>query len=123
MIMVPPSDTPPAHFAEGCCVSLVALAATMLHRRHMALSMRANTHFSLKRLLYSSITALAPALGLLNFLAVTSPRMHTGVVLAQHVVVAGVMACFMELLLLLCYRTSLVRGDGSERDVPGISKS
>ena len=41
----------------------------------------------------------------------------------QHVVVAATMACFMELLLLLCFRTSLARGmepsEPSELPGPG----
>jgi len=42
--------------------------------------------------------------------------------MAQHAIVAFVMACFMELLLLLCYRMSLADdGAGDEASVPGIT--
>lgn len=111
----------PAHFNVGCGISLLGLLATLCIHSARTRHMRTQTAFSAKRLLYRAITSLAPAICVINFLAVTSPPSHKFAGLVQHIVVAGSMAAFMELLLLLCYRTSLAPDGGGEADVPGIA--
>lgn len=117
-------------YYAGCIVSLLGLLVTLAHHKSTVRALRARTAFSAKRLLYRLILSLAPALAAINFLAVTSPSpaVHRFAGFAQHVLVAGVMACFMELLLLLLFRTSLasVRPEydpaaGSEAAIPGIA--
>ena len=115
-------DLVPAHYRTGCCISLAGLAATTIYHERMRQRMRASTVLSAKRVLYHAITCLSPAICIVNTLAVTSPSMHATARLMQHVIVAGSMWAFMELLLLLCYRMFLAReAGGSEREMPGIS--
>ena len=112
----------PDGFSAGCWISAVGLAATLAHHRLLTRRLRARTAFSAKRLLYRLITGLAPALAIINVVAVTSPPMHKGCAVAQHIIVAFVMACFMELLLLLCFRISLAdEASGGEASLPGIN--
>lgn len=113
------STSPPLHFASGCAVSAACLVATLLLHRRLDREHAARAS-SAKRALYRVILCLAPALGMVNFLAVTSPPMHHGATVVQHVVVAGIMMGFMELLLLLCYRVSLADEEGGEAAVPAI---
>ena len=91
----------PQHYQLGCAVALCCLIFTLLMHRRAVETLRARTVFSSKRVLYRLITGLAPAIAWVNFAAVTSPPMHRVAALAQHCLVAFVMACFMELLLLL----------------------
>ena len=124
--MQPSSRSPPPHFATGCTLALIGFFITLAFHRRRVSQMQKATVFSAKRLLYRLILCLAPVICCINLLAVTSPPLHDLCALAQHIVVALVMAAFMELLLLLCYRTSLARqGDAgpaaSEADVPGIA--
>ena len=112
----------PDGYAVGCWISAVGLAATLAHHRQLVRGLRARTAFSAKRLLYRLITGLAPALAVVNVVAVTSPPMHKACAVAQHVIVAFVMTCFMELLLLLCFRISLAEeASGGEASLPGIN--
>lgn len=111
----------PEHFHAGCTIASTGLIFTFLHHHLNRRQLRIHTVLSAKRVLYTLITNLAPALGLVNFLAVTSPPMSSVCGLAQHIVVAVVMASFMELLLLLCYRTSLSLDGSSDKNVPPIS--
>ena len=62
--------------AELVLVSSACLLATLLLHRRAVAALRAAAPFSAKRMLYRLITSLAPAIGLVNFLAVTSPPMH-----------------------------------------------
>jgi hypothetical protein len=111
----------PTHYGFGCVISVTSLSITLVYHHCMRARMRASTVLCAKRVLYALIQTLAPALAVVNFLAVTSPPMHQTCGIAQHLIVASVMAAFMELLLLLCYRTSLARDGGREKDVPPIS--
>ena len=111
----------PEGYATGCAVAALALLLTLLLHHRASRVLRAGTSFSAKRLLYSIISSLASGIAMVNFLAVTAPELHKGAALAQHTLVAGVMACFMELLLLMLYRTSLAKGDDQEAQVPGIA--
>ena len=115
------APTLPDGFGAGCWLSAVGLVATLLHHRHLVRLLRKNTSFSAKRILYRLIIGLAPALAIVNMFAVSSPPMHTGCHVAQHVIVAITMACFMELLLLLCYRQSLAEDASGETTLPGIN--
>ena len=115
------AHTPPPSYATGCALAALALLVTLLLHHRASRVLHAGTSFSAKRLLYSMISGLAPGIALVNFLAVTAPMLHKGAALAQHTLVAGVMACFMELLLLLLYRTSLAKGGDEEAQVPGIA--
>ena len=77
-------------------MAFVGLSTTLvMHKRDLVL-LRANA-LSAKRLLYQLIVGLAPAIAVFNFLAVTSPPFARVALLAQHIVVAGTMLCFMEL--------------------------
>ena len=118
---MPQADSVPPSFGLGCVVSAFGLLLTGVHHRHLVRTLHATTTFSAKRCLYRLIVSLAPALAVVNFIAVTSPPMHKECAMAQHAIVAFVMACFMELLLLLCYRMSLADSAGDEASVPGIT--
>ena len=110
----------PQGYRVGCLMAFVGLSTTLvMHKRDLVL-LRANA-LSAKRLLYQLIVGLAPAIAVFNFLAVTSPPFARVALLAQHIVVAGTMLCFMELLLLLLYRTALARGAREEAELPGIA--
>ena len=110
----------PLHYSVGCAIASLGLMATIvLHWRAMVTLKK--SPFSAKRMLYGFILRLAPALAVLNFLSVTSPPMHRVTELLQHMVVAGCMASFMELLLLLLYRTSLAPEGSDESRLPGIT--
>jgi len=110
----------PRGYRVGCLLALVGLLTTLvMHRRGVA-QLRAND-LSAKRLLYQLIVGLAPAIAVFNYLAVTSPPFARVALLAQHIMVAVTMFCFMELLLLLLYRTSIAHGASEEADFPGIA--
>ena len=112
---------PPEHYQIGLMIATIGLFITMgLHRRAVRI-LRARTAFSSKRVLYRLITGLPPAIAWVHFLAVTSPPMHRVAALAHHCLVAFVMACFMELLLLLLFRTARAgEGGVDESAVPAI---
>jgi len=110
----------PRGYRVGCLLALVGLLTTLvMHRRGVA-QLRAND-LSAKRLLYQLIVGLAPAIAVFNYLAVTSPPFARVALLAQHIMVAVTMFCFMELLLLLLYRTAIAHGASEEADFPGIA--
>eukprot|EP00966_Prymnesium_polylepis_P008517 196522-Prymnesium_polylepis.1 len=115
-------DTPstPASYDAGCAAAAFGLAATLLLHSRANQALRSRS-FSAKRLLYSMILRLAPAVAIVNFIACTAPGLHKGAALAQHTLVALVMACFMELLLLLLFRISLCKSGEEEAQAPGIS--
>merc|ERR1740117_1914332 len=112
---------PPEHYQIGLVIATIGLLVTMGLHRHAVRALRARTAFSSKRVLYRLITGLAPAIAWVHFLAVTSPPMHRVAALAHHCLVAFVMACFMELLLLLLFRTARAgEGGVDESAVPAI---
>jgi len=108
-------------YSTVCGAALFGLIVTYALHYRATLALRDGTTFSAKRLLYQFIVRLAPAIASLNFLAVTSPPMHRTISMLQHVVVAGCMACFMELLLLLLYRTSSAPHGRAEALMPPIT--
>jgi len=112
---------PPEHYQIGLMIATCGLLVTMsLHRRAVC-ALLERTAFSSKRVLYRLITGLPPAIAWVHFLAVTSPPMHRVASLAHHCLVAFVMACFMELLLLLLFRTARAgEGGVDESAVPAI---
>ena len=112
---------PPEHYQIGLMIAACGLLITMsLHRRAVRVLLE-RTAFSSKRVLYRLITGLPPAIAWVHFLAVTSPPMHRVASLAHHCLVAFVMACFMELLLLLLFRTARAgEGGVDESAVPAI---
>ena len=112
---------PPEHYQIGLMIATCGLLVTMsLHRRAVR-ALLERTAFSSKRVLYRLITGLPPAIAWVHFLAVTSPPMHRVASLAHHCLVAFVMACFMELLLLLLFRTARAgEGGVDESAVPAI---
>ena len=111
---------PPEHYQIGLMIATCGLLITMgLHRR--AVRIQDEEACSSKRVLYRLITGLPPAIAWVHFLAVTSPPMHRVASLAHHCLVAFVMACFMELLLLLLFRTARAgEGGVDESAVPAI---
>ena len=75
-LCAPPSR--PSAFRSGCALSAAGLICTLwLRQRHMR-NIRANSSFSAKRLLFELVTALAPAIALINFLValLTSGATH-----------------------------------------------
>ena len=115
------SHPPPEHYQIGLAIATCGLLVTMGLHRHAVRALRARTAFSSKRVLYRLITGLAPAIAWVHFLAVTSPPMHRVAALTHHCLVAFVMACFMELLLLLLFRTARAgEGGVDESAVPAI---
>ena len=118
------ADAVPSHLSAGTIIAMIGFLITMYYHHTGMQTLQKMTSFSAKRVLYRLIVSLAPAICFINFLAVTSPPMHELCALVQHIIVALVMAAFMELLLLLCYRTSLAQQSGaatSEAEMPGIA--
>jgi len=114
---------PRESYAAGCLISLAGISLTLMLHHRSNCALRVGTSFSAKRFLYQLITGLAPAIALVNFLAATSPPLHRAALLSQHIAVACVMGCFMELLLLLLFRTALAEEVGTENEatLPAIS--
>ena len=112
---------PPEHYQVGLVIATCGLLITLGMHRRANHALRARTAFSSKRVLYRLITGLAPAIAWVHFLGVTSPPMHRVAALAHHCLVAFVMACFMELMLLLLFRTARAgEGGVDESAVPAI---
>ena len=99
----PPSASP--LLVSGLLLPFL-FTTTYVHRRHTR-ALSSGKALSLKRLLYTFISYLAPALAAINFLAVLAPVLALVMEAVEHTVIAVVMTGFMELLYLLIFRLEL----------------